>query len=89
MRTLWGTIAVMIVSTALIFGVPMLFQSDAEPRTIAMEVAPPGGDTTTAAPAAPGLVERIVETAIENVQECFWAVVQALLIGRYVKKRAA
>ena len=96
MSKLWTTIAMMIVSTTLIFGVPMLFERDAlETRTIAMEVdmlphegAPPGGDATTQPmEPAPAPWRGLAEVFLDHAQEFFWAFIQAFLIARYVKKR--
>ena len=95
MSTLWGTILMMVLTTVAIFAVPMLFRSepDLEMRTIAMEVdkppheSGPGGDPLSEPAPAPyrGLVEKL----LDNIQELFWGMVQAFLVMRYVKKRAA
>ena len=90
MRTLWGTIAVMIVSTALIFGGPLLFKKDVQPRMIAMEVdmlphegAPPGGDATIEPmEPAPAPWRGLAEVFLDHAQEFFWAFIQAFLIAR-------
>ena len=96
MRTAWATIAMMIVTTALIFGAPMLFRPDLELHPVSMEVSPPppesgggsvGGDSTTVAPAAPSFPERILDATVMNVQKVFWALVQAALVARYIKRR--
>jgi len=91
MNTLLGTIVVMLVTTALIFGVPMLFQSDMETRTIALDYRPmlPEGDEVTTAPMepAPSPWRGLAEKFLDHIQELFWALVQAFLVARYVKKR--
>ena len=92
MRTLWGTLLMMVFTTVLIFVVPTMFEPEMQTRTIALEHGPmlPEGDAPTAAPAprSPGLIENIVTTTIDNVQKLFWALVQAILIARYVRKRS-
>ena len=92
MRTLWATLAMMVVTTGLIFGVPMLFQPEFETRTIALNYQPheggPAGDATTEpTEPAPAPWAGIAAKALDHVQELFWALVQAVLIARYVKKR--
>jgi hypothetical protein len=63
-----------------------------ERSTIALdyrsEAAPPGGDEVSEpAAAAPAPWRGLAEKALDHVQELFWALVQAVLIARYVKKR--
>jgi hypothetical protein len=95
MKTLWATIAMMAVTTALIFGAPFLFRQELKVVPVSIEVSPPppgtrepttGGDSTKVAPAAPSIPERILDATVVNVQNLFWALVQAFLIGRYIKK---
>lgn len=96
MKTLFGTIAAMLVTTALIWGVPMLFQQEMEPRTIAMEIdmLPHEGDTAGGdvpeemTRPAPAPYRGLVEKLLDHVQEMFWALVQAFLVARYVKQRS-
>jgi hypothetical protein len=85
-------------STLVIFGTSSIFN---ERSTFDMMVAhrsepqgnvEPGilpGNSSPGAAAPPSFVERMFEKALDNLHSCIWAVVQALLIARFVKKRNA
>jgi len=68
-----------------------------ETRTTALDYRPmlpegdsgPGGDEVTTAPMepAPSPWRGLAEKFLDHIQELFWALVQAFLVARYVKKR--
>lgn len=91
MKSGLATLTLMAVTTAVLLGIPLMFSTALPVETMSYRVDPgvAGGDVATIAPAAPSRWDRFLDKALDNMNTAIWAIIQAIIIGRYVKERKA
>jgi len=83
-----------VISSSIWFGVTVLLTSNAK-RSMEVSysyepMAAPGitgGDVAEPTVVEQSRWDRFIDKALDNANTAIWAIVQAFIIGRYVKKR--